>query len=406
MARTIRDAKLETRAARDRLPAGRNPHFKTLVPGKLHLGYRRKRKDLPGQWLVRRYIGGQRYRIAALGVADDFQDDAMTFAEAQRAALASKAPTTTGAPTVAMAIAEYIAWLKTHRATGKEAEQRAAKLILPQLGRIKVADLTTVALNHWRDELAASPALTRSPVNGAQNYKAAPATAETRRARRATVNRTIGILKAALNKAFHDGLVSEDVAWRRFKPFERVHAARPGYLTLEQSKRLINAADHDSGFRDLVHAALLTGARRSELYALRVRDFHRGKLAIHRSKSGRPRDIVLTGEGEAFFEQLCAGRDPEATLLRPCAPRFMRQACVRAKIKPMGFHQLRHTWASLAVMGGMPLMVVARNMGHASTAMCEKHYGHLTASYIDDAIKAAAPKFGVVAKTNVRSLRR
>lgn len=406
MARTIRDAKLETRAARDRLPAGRNPHFKTLVPGKLHLGYRRKKKDLPGQWLVRRYVGGQRYRISPLGLADDFQDDAMTFAEAQRAALAHKAPTTAGAPTVATAMAEYVAWLKMHRASGKGAEQTAAKLILPQLGRIKVADLTTVQLNHWRDELAATPALTRSPANGTQNYKDAPATAETRRARRATVNRIIGILKAALNKAFNDGLVNEDVEWRRFKPFEKVHAARPGYLTLEQAKRLINAADRDSGFRDLVHAALLTGARRSELYALKVRDFHRGKLAVHRSKSGRARDIVLTDEGVTFFEQLTAGRDPEDALLRPCAPRFRRQACERAKIKPMGIHQLRHTWASLSVMGGMPLMVVARNMGHASTAMVEKHYGHLAENYIDEEVKASAPKFGAVAKGNVRPLRR
>ena len=33
------------------------------------------------------------------------------------------------------------------------------------------------------------------------------------------------------------------------------------------------------------------------------------------------------------------------------------------KIEPrVGFHQLRHTWASLAVMNEMPLMVVARNL--------------------------------------------
>jgi hypothetical protein len=74
VARTIRDAKLETRAARDRLKPGRKPHFKTLIPGKLHLGYRRKRKDEPGQWLVRHYLGGERYRVASLGAADDFQD--------------------------------------------------------------------------------------------------------------------------------------------------------------------------------------------------------------------------------------------------------------------------------------------------------------------------------------------
>ena len=41
----------------------------------------------------------------------------------------------------------------------------------------------------------------------------------------------------------------------------------------------------------------------------------------------------------------------------------MREACHHARITPaVGFHILRHTWASLAVMAGMPLMVVARDL--------------------------------------------
>jgi integrase len=322
--RTIRDAKLETRAARARLKPGRKPHFKTLVPGKLHLGYRRKHKDLPGQWIVRHYVGGERYRVAPLGLADDFQDvgegaAVINFAEAQTRALAHKATTEgtlRGALTVAKAVDAYVAWLKLHRATGDDAEQRAAKLILPQLGKVKVADLTTVKLNRWRDAMAAAPALARTKEGVAQKYQDAPATADARRARRATANRMVTILKAALNKAFNDGLVNEDVEWRRFKPFEKVGAARPGYLTLAEAKRLINAADKASGFRDLVQAALQTGARYGELCALRVRDFHRGKIAIHRSKSGKPRDVVLSSEGAAFFKQLTAGRAPDVLMLQ------------------------------------------------------------------------------------------
>lgn len=418
MPRTIRDSKLETRAARDRLKPGKKPHFKTLVPGALALGYRRKVKNQPGQWIVRRYIGGERYRIAPLGLADDFQDvgegtRVMNFADAQKAALAHKdAPR--GTLTVAVAIADYVAWLKVHRATGEDAEQRAAKHILPALGQIKVTDLTTVRLNNWRDALAETGALARTKKGEKQAHRKAPATAEERRARRATANRTINILKGALNKAFNDGLVNEDVEWRRFKPFDKVNAARPGCLTIAEAQRLINAADPATGFRDLVHAALQTGARYGELCALRVRDFHRGKLAIHQSKSGKPRDIVLSDEGVAFFEQLTAGRDPAALMLRQpdggpwiksAQSRPMRDACERAKIKPaIGFHQLRHTWASHAVMNGMPLLVVARNLGHASTKMVEVHYGHPDDDYIDAEIRKGAPTFGAVTKTNVKTM--
>ena len=107
---------------------------------------------------MRRYLGQERYRIEALGLADDFQDmgagtRVMNFAEAQRAALAHKAAPR-GVLTVAVAMADYVAWLKVHRATGEDAEQRAAKHILAQLGTIRVTDLTTVRLNNWRDALA------------------------------------------------------------------------------------------------------------------------------------------------------------------------------------------------------------------------------------------------------------
>lgn len=41
----------------------------------------------------------------------------------------------------------------------------------------------------------------------------------------------------------------------------------------------------------------------------------------------------------------------------------------------------------------MPLMVVARNLGHRETRMVEHHYGHLAPSLISDAIRAHAPVF-------------
>ena len=49
-------------------------------------------------------------------------------------------------------------------------------------------------------------------------------------------------------------------------------------------------------------------------------------------------------------------------------------------------------------MAGVPLLVVAKNLGHADTRMVEKHYGHLAPSYVADAIRAAAPRFGAGAQ--------
>ena len=92
----------------------------------------------------------------------------------------------------------------------------------------------------------------------------------------------------------------------------------------------------------------------------------------------------------------------------------MRAACSQAGIDPpIGIHQLRHTYASLAIMGdekngrpGVPLIVIAENLGHADTRMVEKHYGHLTSGYMDEAIRAGAPRFGAIEPTNIAALRR
>jgi integrase len=85
--------------------------------------------------------------------------------------------------------------------------------------------------------------------------------------------------------------------------------------------------------------------------------------------------------------------------------RPMIETCQRAKIRPLiSFHGLRHTWASLSVMAGMPLMVVAKNLGHSDTRMVEKFYGHLAPSYVVDEIRKKAPRFGIV-KSNVTSIR-
>ena len=42
-----------------------------------------------------------------------------------------------------------------------------------------------------------------------------------RRARKATANRILTVLRAILNRAFEKGLVADDTPWRRVKPFKR-----------------------------------------------------------------------------------------------------------------------------------------------------------------------------------------
>jgi integrase len=244
-----------------------------------------------------------------------------------------------------------------------------------------------------------------------QKHREMTADEDGKRARRATVNRTWAILRAALNHAFREGKVDNDIAWRNLKPFRSVDGARIRYLTIAEAKRLINACD--TVFRPVVEAALQTGCRYGELCRLQVHDFNpdSGTLAIRQSKSGKARHVVLSDEGKAFFEQLTVGRSGADPIFgkvwaKSHQARPMREAIERAKIRPrISFHGLRHTWASLAVMGGMPLMVVAKNLGHADTRMVERHYGHLSENFITDEIRKRAPRFGIKPSRRVTPLR-
>jgi integrase len=73
--------------------------------------------------------------------------------------------------------------------------------------------------------------------------------------------------------------------------------------------------------------------------------------------------------------------------------RPMREACARAGIAPaVGFHVLRHTHGSLLAMRGVPMAVIARQLGHADTRMTEKHYAHLAPNYVADTIREGFPR--------------
>ncbi len=124
---------------------------------------------------------------------------------------------------------------------------------------------------------------------------------------------------------------------------------------------------------------------------------------------------MLTDEGRDLFEAITAGRQgsdlifprPDGKLwARTQQQRPLREACKRAGIAPpANFHSLRHTYASLLVMADVPLVVVAKNLGHADTRMCETHYAHLAPSYVAETIRSQAPKLGIVKPGKVARLK-
>ena len=392
MAKRVRDSGLESRAARNKLKARGRPYFKSIGEG-LHLGYRKGKVE--GKWVVRRYAGNQSYITDTIGTADDIVDAdgtiVLTFWQAQDKAREAGGKLVYGGPyRVLDAVDDYLAYLgDRNRGTGGRIKKH-----LGALGDELVDGLTADKLRRWLNSMV----------------KASSKDLEAERKSKLSANRVFTTLKAALFLAFREDKVASDKAWRQVQLYKNVVRARTRYLTIAESQRLINAAEPE--FRLLVRGALETGARYGELSRMTCGDFNpdAGTIYVLKSKSGRERHIILSESGTNFFTQVSAGRPHGAPLFgrqwnADNQTRRMRAACANARIEPaVNFHQLRHTWASHSVMAGMPLTVVAKNLGHVSTKMVEQHYGHLAPSYVVDQVRKFAPQF-VEISTNVKIIR-
>ncbi len=423
MARTVRDTNLETRTARSRLNVRHKPYWRKIDQG-CHIGYYKGKRA--GSWVARYFLGKGKYAEQKLGTADDVQDAdgvaILSFAQAQAKARAwfteqarkSAGLEADGLYTVANVMRDYLSWFAAQRRGLRATTYSVEAHILPALGNVEAEKLTTERIRQWHVGMAASPARLRTGPDKPQKFRPASSAAGKRRSRRATANRVLTILKAALSHAWGDGKVASDEAWRRVKPFRDADAAKVRYFSTDECRRLVNACEPD--FRRLVTAALLTGCRYGELTVLRCSDFNPDTQAIfvRTSKSGRSRHVPLNEEGIACFTRDTAGRKgDEVMFLRADGKlwgvshqrRRLESAAEIAGIDNVSFHMLRHSYGSTLAMEGVPMGVIAHVLGHADTRMTERHYAAFAPSYIADTIRTNLPQLGIVEADSVTPLR-
>jgi len=407
MDRHERDHRVETRTARERLPKRVDPYWRMISVG-CYIGYYRGTRT--GTWIARcRKTGGKGYFQRSLGEADDRRDangvTILSFKQAQERARGwfdQIFVEQHGRPdryTVGNALDDYL-----RRFTGKSLEKTRHTIerhIRPALGNRPVCSLTTAELAQFQSDLATRRSVYRANREG--EAKLRPDDGDSVRRGKANANRIFTPLKAALNRAFYEGKVADDTAWRRVKPYSKVSVARIRYFTPAEIQALLGAAE--PWFRMVLQAALFTGARWSEIHQMKARDvdLQSGTVLFPETKGGRPRHVHLTDEGIRFFARQCAGKglyhplfvnQHGRTLHTSHQIRPMRETCRRAGVEPAGFHILRHTYGSTLAMAGVPLAVIADALGHADERITRKHYAHLSPSYVRDAVRTGLGSLG------------
>jgi integrase len=267
---------------------------------------------------------------------------------------------------------------------------------LPTLGKLPLAKLTPQHLSQLYDAKRAAGLAPRS------------------------VQFLHAVLHSALKQALRWGLLPRN-------PAAAVQAPRPQRrpmqaLDAEQAGRLLTAAADDP-LGALYVLALMTGMRQGELLGLQWADVdgEAGRLTVRHTLQWHPGgrwtlDEPKTGHSRRTIRlpasalgALRAHRARQAAdrlalgaawadlglvfpngvgrPLRPAnlADRTHRKLLARAGLPAIRFHDLRHTYATLALGSGVPVKVVSETLGHASITLTLDTYSHVLPDMQDDA---------------------
>jgi integrase len=294
-----------------------------------------------------------------------------------------------GAKTVAGMCARFIEdHLPELRAkTAADYRSMIDREILPAIGKLKLVDVKPDDID----------GLHRKISRGHGEHRARPYRA----------NRVAALLSKMFNLAVHRW------QWLTANPVQGLQrnqeAKRQRYLQNGELQRLTEAlAKHeDKQAVNIIRLLLLTGARRSEIFAMRWADLDltEGKWvkAAHQTKQKRMHDTPLSGPARQLLAELGEKAEPNAEFVFPGRwgghRTEIRQAwhdlCHAANIKGVRVHDLRHSFASQLASSGFSLPVIGALLGHSQPATTAR-YAHL----FDEVTRQATERVGAVIAGN------
>ena len=213
----------------------------------------------------------------------------------------------------------------------------------------------------------------------------------------AAANRSAPILSVIMRQAETWGYRPENS-----NPCKGIRRYRQGrserFLSPEEYRRLGEALDRHEKDRPLHAAALrlllLTGCRRSEVLNLEWSFYREGRLYLRDGKTG-PRTVWLSQPARDILDRLPRSGRTVFPLEGRRAPwlwlqSFWSEVRSEADLVDVRLHDLRHSYASIALMNGESVRTLGRLLGHEKASTTLK-YAHLSDASVREAVDALAP---------------
>ena len=289
-------------------------------------------------------------------------------------------------------------FLELSRAKNKasSADSKATNLdvhILPAIGTLRLDEVTYAIVEDLKVALLKKPIANVSRRKDGKQVALASRTLSAK-----TVNNILGTLHRLLMVAKKRGAIAAVPEFEWLK----VPDAETDFLTFDECDALLAGCDPE--WRAMITVAARTGLRLGELMALRWEDvdLRNGRIVVRRNvvkgkfgtpKGGKSRTVDLGDDaigalkshrhlrGELVFS------DDAGKLLRLPVVRYgLERSCRISKSRYIGWHVLRHTFASHLVMRGVSLSAVQKLLGHTTITMTMR-YAHLSPDVTRDAVR-------------------
>jgi len=357
-----------------------------------------------GTWFYRKWVrtpDGRKVRIFGTPKADGLPETRAGAEEAERRAIArvletgEAKPVTKEVPTIEEFSKVFLATSAiNNKPSSVDSKEKLLRFhIVPRLGHLRLDEVSYAVIEDLKLALAQTPINTGKTYVGVKLDNKSPKTLSGK-----TINNVLSVLRRMLVVARKRDLIESvpDVEWlKRDQP-------EIDFLDFNEAERLLAAAPGE--WRTMILTALRTGMRHGELIGLRWEDVDlvAGRIAVRQNvvngqlgtpKSGKPREIPLGVDVRTALKDHRHLRGPlvfchmSGGLLGTVDTRLpLWRACKKAGLRQVGWHALRHTFASHLVMRGASLKAVQELLGHSSIQMTMR-YAHLAPEVVHETVR-------------------